>query len=40
MFAVDDIEDIVARLQPHGAELVGEIARFEDSYSALLRPRP
>ena len=32
MFAVDDIEDTVARLRPHGAELVGEIARFEDIY--------
>ncbi|WP_327171876.1 VOC family protein [Streptomyces sp. NBC_01336] len=32
MFAVDDIEDTVARLRHHGAELVGEIARFEDSY--------
>lgn len=32
MFAVDDLEDTVARLRPHGAELVGEIARFEDSY--------
>ncbi|MGW4198497.1 VOC family protein, partial [Streptomyces sp. NPDC005004] len=32
MFAVDDIEDTVARLRPHGAELMGEIARFEDSY--------
>lgn len=32
MFAVDDIDDTVARLRPHGAELVGEIARFEDSY--------
>ncbi|MGG8407881.1 VOC family protein [Streptomyces sp. 12297] len=32
MFAVDDIEDTVARLRPHGAELIGEIARFEDSY--------
>ncbi|MFE2323478.1 VOC family protein [Streptomyces sp. NPDC059385] len=32
MFAVDDIEDTVSRLRPHGAELVGEIARFEDSY--------
>src|SRR5690242_9929061 len=25
MFAVDDIEDVVARLRPHGAKLVGEI---------------
>ncbi|MEU6310686.1 VOC family protein [Streptomyces sp. NPDC047014] len=32
MFAVDDIKDTVARLRPHGAELVGEIARFEDRY--------
>ncbi|MFJ9348258.1 VOC family protein [Streptomyces sp. NPDC101237] len=32
MFAVDDIEDTVTRLRPHGAELLGEIARFEDSY--------
>ncbi|AKL69041.1 VOC family protein [Streptomyces goshikiensis] len=32
MFAVDDIEDTVARMRPHGAELVGEIARFEGSY--------
>ena len=32
MFAVDDIEDVVARLRGHGAELVGEIVRFEDVY--------
>ncbi|WP_460496890.1 VOC family protein [Glycomyces tarimensis] len=32
MFAVDDIEDTVARLKPHGAELVGEIVRYEDVY--------
>jgi predicted enzyme related to lactoylglutathione lyase len=32
MFAVDDIEDVVARLRTHGAQLVGELARFEDSY--------
>jgi len=32
MFAVDDIKDVIARLQTHGAELVGEVARFEDSY--------
>ena len=30
MFAVDDIDDIVARLRSHGAELVGEIAQYED----------
>jgi catechol 2,3-dioxygenase-like lactoylglutathione lyase family enzyme len=32
MFAVDDIEDVVARLRAHGAELVGEIAQYEDMY--------
>ena len=32
MFAVDDVEDVVARLRTHGAELVGEVAQFEDSY--------
>ena len=32
MFAVDDIEDVVARLQAHGAELVDEIAQYEDIY--------
>ena len=32
MFAVDDIEDVVARLRTHGAELLGEIAQYEDSY--------
>src|SRR3954469_25486845 len=32
MFAVDDIDDVVARLRNHGAELVGEIAQYEDSY--------
>lgn len=32
MFAVDDIDDVVARLGRHGAELVGEIAQYEDIY--------
>ena len=32
MFAVDDLDDTVARLRAHGAELVGGIARFEDLY--------
>ena len=32
MFAVDDIEDTLARLRPYGAELVGEVARYEDSF--------
>ena len=32
MFSVDGLDDIVARLSSHGAELVGEIARYEDNY--------
>ncbi|WP_424215858.1 VOC family protein (plasmid) [Streptomyces sp. BI20] len=32
MFTVDDVADTLARLRPHGASLVGEIARYEDSY--------
>jgi catechol 2,3-dioxygenase-like lactoylglutathione lyase family enzyme len=32
MFAVDDIEDVLARLEAHGAELVGEVAQYEDMY--------
>jgi catechol 2,3-dioxygenase-like lactoylglutathione lyase family enzyme len=32
MFAVDDVDDAVARLRGHGAELVGEIEQYEDVY--------
>jgi catechol 2,3-dioxygenase-like lactoylglutathione lyase family enzyme len=32
MFAVDDIEDVLARLLAHGAELLGEITQYEDMY--------
>jgi catechol 2,3-dioxygenase-like lactoylglutathione lyase family enzyme len=32
MFAVDDIDGTIARLRPHGAELIGEVAQYEDSY--------
>jgi catechol 2,3-dioxygenase-like lactoylglutathione lyase family enzyme len=32
MFTVDDVDDVVARLRGHGAELVGEIAQYEDVY--------
>ena len=33
MFAVDDLDDVVARLRgSHGAEFVGEIAQYEDIY--------
>src|SRR5215208_6624088 len=30
MFAVEDIDDTLARLRAHGAELVGELAQYED----------
>jgi predicted enzyme related to lactoylglutathione lyase len=33
MFAVDDIDETLARLRKHGAELVSsEVVQFEDSY--------
>ena len=32
MFAVDDIEEVLARLRTHGAELVGSVEQYEDSY--------
>ncbi len=32
MFAVDDIDAAVAGLRSRGAELVGEVAQFQDSY--------
>jgi catechol 2,3-dioxygenase-like lactoylglutathione lyase family enzyme len=32
MFAVEDIDDVVARLRTRGGELVGEIAQYEDIY--------
>ena len=30
MFAVDDIHDTVARLRAHGAEILGEVAQYEN----------
>jgi catechol 2,3-dioxygenase-like lactoylglutathione lyase family enzyme len=32
MFAVDDLDDTLARLRSRGAELVGEVVRYEESY--------
>jgi catechol 2,3-dioxygenase-like lactoylglutathione lyase family enzyme len=32
MFAVDDIEDVIARLRTHGAELVGALVQYENIY--------
>lgn len=32
MFAVEDIDDVVARLRAHGAELVGEVVQYGYMY--------
>src|SRR3954465_6724173 len=32
MFAVEDIDAVVARVLAHGAELVGEVVQYEDTY--------
>lgn len=32
MFAVEDIDDTVARLRANGAELIGEMVQYEDKY--------
>ena len=32
MFTVEDVDEIVSRLIRHGAELVGEVVQYEDSY--------
>jgi hypothetical protein len=29
-FIVDAVDDVLDRLRPHGAELVGEVAQYED----------
>jgi catechol 2,3-dioxygenase-like lactoylglutathione lyase family enzyme len=32
MFTVDNIDELVSRLSKHGAELVGEVVQYENSY--------
>jgi catechol 2,3-dioxygenase-like lactoylglutathione lyase family enzyme len=32
MLSVDDVDEMVARLLAHGAELVGEVVQYEDTY--------
>ena len=32
MFEVDGLDDTIARLRAHGAELIGEVAQYEDMY--------
>jgi catechol 2,3-dioxygenase-like lactoylglutathione lyase family enzyme len=31
-FNVDDVEDTLERLRPHGAELIGSLENYEDTY--------
>jgi catechol 2,3-dioxygenase-like lactoylglutathione lyase family enzyme len=32
LFAVDDLQDVLSRLQARGAELVGSVEQYQDSY--------
>ncbi len=32
MFTVESVDETVARLRAHGAELIGEVAQYEDKY--------
>ena len=32
MFTVEDVDEMVSRLSKHGAQLVGEVVQYEDSY--------
>ena len=32
MFTVEDIDEMVSRLRKHGAQLVGEVVQYENSY--------
>lgn len=40
MFAVEDLDDTLARLRQHGAQLVGEVVQYEDSYDSAIPPSP
>lgn len=40
MFAVDDLDAVLSRLLGNGAELVGEVVEFEDSYRLCYVPGP
>jgi catechol 2,3-dioxygenase-like lactoylglutathione lyase family enzyme len=40
MFTVEDIDDVVVRLRRHGAELLDEIAQYEDIYRLCLMRGP
>jgi catechol 2,3-dioxygenase-like lactoylglutathione lyase family enzyme len=32
MFAVDDVDEMLERLRPRGAQLVGEVVQYKDAY--------
>jgi catechol 2,3-dioxygenase-like lactoylglutathione lyase family enzyme len=32
MFAVDDLDETIARVRDHGAQLVGDVVTYEDAY--------
>jgi catechol 2,3-dioxygenase-like lactoylglutathione lyase family enzyme len=32
LFRVEDVEEVLARLRAHGAELMGEVAQYEDTH--------
>jgi catechol 2,3-dioxygenase-like lactoylglutathione lyase family enzyme len=36
-FVVDAVDDVLDRLRAHGAELVGEVAQYEDIYRYYVR---
>ena len=38
MFAVDDLDETLARLDKLGATIVGDVVRYENMYPALLHP--
>ena len=39
MFAVEDIDDTLARLRKRGAQLVGEVVQYQDAYRlCYIRP--
>jgi len=40
MFAVEDVEDVLARLRAIGTELVGELAQYENKYRLCFVRRP
>ena len=40
MFAIEDIEDVLTRLQNRGAKLVGELVKYEDNTGSAMSAAP